>query len=281
MKWVFGLAAIAVMLSSEALAQQQQYRLSAVAQRAEWVPPEQPLQPVQPTAPPATHYTAQLNKAPEGRPAVVQPVPSMEAIAQAKAQQATQSASAPAMQDPDQPRFYLGAGGGMAMIDWGVASSTGSVEVDEDSFAYKVFAGYQFNRFLSLEGHYADLGEFSLSGRAGDSITFDDGTSGTLTSDINATMNAWSIGASALVSLPISDMFVPFGRIGVHRWVGKGGLSAATVSVKAEDDGFDLLYGGGVQANVTDHISLRGEFERYVIDDEDVDVFTGSLLLRF
>jgi opacity protein-like surface antigen len=41
------------------------------------------------------------------------------------------------------------------------------------------------------------------------------------------------------------------------------------------------MFGGGVQANITNNISLRSEFERFNVADEDIDMISASLIYRF
>ena len=41
--------------------------------------------------------------------------------------------------------------------------ATNNVSIDDSDNAYKLFAGYKFNKNLAVEGGYTDLGKFSFN----------------------------------------------------------------------------------------------------------------------
>lgn len=58
--------------------------------------------------------------------------------------------------------FYIGGSVGSAKIEDKV-SDIDEIEFDESDFAFKIFAGYQFNGVFALEGGYVDFGSPSNS----------------------------------------------------------------------------------------------------------------------
>ena len=76
---------------------------------------------------------------------------------------------------PDNERgFYLGGGVGNFNLEIERASQVDNAvrRLDDDDNAWKVFAGYRFNRYISLEGAYVDFGRqqdnFDVAGSSGD-----------------------------------------------------------------------------------------------------------------
>ena len=73
----------------------------------------------------------------------------------------------------DEPAWYLGAnvGQGHSSIDavrvgnglLGSGAYVNSIGVDERDLGYKIFGGYQFNRYIAVEGGYFDLGRFGFN----------------------------------------------------------------------------------------------------------------------
>src|SRR5258708_6415930 len=69
----------------------------------------------------------------------------------------------PAAAQVDKSAFYLGAGVGQSKAkDW--CTGAGGFSCDDKKTAWKAFGGYQFNRYLSAELGYANLGKFTASG---------------------------------------------------------------------------------------------------------------------
>lgn len=139
--------------------------------------------------------------------------------------------------------FYAGAGVGQSFVD--------ERNYDDEDTAFSVFGGYQFNRYFSLEGGYADFGKLRPRG-AGDDL------------------EASSVYLTAVGSVPITDNFSAYAKAGVQRW----DLDTAIPGVigNNDDNGTDPTYGVGVQYRFTDHLALRGEYSRFEIEDTDLDL---------
>lgn len=149
---------------------------------------------------------------------------------------------------------------------------------DEDDRGYKVFAGYQINENIALEGGYFSLGKFRYQASMdrfavvrGDSTT--DG------------VNLDFVG-----SMPMSHNFSVFARAGVVYAQSRERRWETGPLINRFDHGRenDLTYkiGAGLQYALTDALALRLEAERYRLDDlggtkGDVDMFSVGMVYSF
>lgn len=183
--------------------------------------------------------------------------------------------------------WYLGGNAGMsrAKIDderiigslMGGGFATTSITNDEREFGYKLFGGYQFNKYFALESGYFDLGEFGFTATTV--------PPGPLVGEIKIKgLNFDTVGR-----LPITDRFSVFGRVGVNyaeartSFTSGGGIIAPANRNKRAAN---VKYGLGLQYDFTDSLGLRAEMERYRIDDAignmgDVDLISVGLVYRF
>jgi OOP family OmpA-OmpF porin len=143
---------------------------------------------------------------------------------------------------------------------------------------YKLFGGYQYNKYFSVEGGYFDLGQFGFSTTTT--------PTGTLTGDIRLK----GLNLDAVGTLPLTDKFSAFVRIGVtyaraeDSFAGTGAVNVLNPNPSSRET--NLKVGLGVQYAFTDALSLRAEIERYRIDDAvgnrgDVDLASLGLVYRF
>ena len=171
------------------------------------------------------------------------------------------------MRTPSLSSAYVGVGIGQSKAkDWCNGIGPG-VSCDDSDTAWKLFAGYQFNRHFAAELGYGKLGKVTAS-------------LGTLREEAKAT--AWEL--SALGAWPINEQFSVFGRLGLYRATVKDETNFAG---NIEHTNNDLTYGFGAQFNVTRNVGLRAEWQRYAdvgggdIDKSHVDVIGVSALWRF
>ncbi len=181
-------------------------------------------------------------------------------------------------------KWYAGIGAGQS--DWDISSSdvnkelaaagiTGTSSVDETDTAWKIFAGYQHNKYLGVELGYVDLGE----------IDIDATTTAPTASTVNVNAEADGFTLSAIGTIPIGDKFGLFGRVGAFYWdveaKAAAVVSGAVATASADDDGTDIFYGVGAKYDFTKNLGVRVEWERFDIDGDDVDLVSGSLLYSF
>ena len=195
-------------------------------------------------------------------------------------------ASAVAMADDS--AWYLGAniGQSKASIDdarisnglVGAGATSISISDDDRDQAYKIYGGYQFNRYFALEGGYFDLGRF---GFRADTVP-----AGTL----NGTIDLRGLNLELVGTVPITEKFSAFGRVGANyaeardNFSGTGAVRVFNASPDTRDT--NLKLGLGLQYAFTDSVAMRAEVERYRINDAvgnkgDVDFVSVGLVYRF
>ena len=186
------------------------------------------------------------------------------------------------------PNWYIGgnAGGTAATIDDPrIASSllssgltvTSISDRDRDS-GYRLYAGYQFNRYWALEGGYFDLGKF---GYTANTVPV-----GSLTGDIRLK----GFNFDLVGTLPLSDRFSLLGRVGANyadtndTFTSTGAVRVTNPNPTNRDTNYK--FGLGVQYAFNDALALRVEAERYRINDAvgnngHVDMATVGLVYSF
>jgi OOP family OmpA-OmpF porin len=151
---------------------------------------------------------------------------------------------------------YVGADIGQSKFTDGcdVISAAGC---DDKDTSWGLFAGYNFTPNLAAEIGYHDLG----------SITNGD------------TFDGQAIELVGVGRLPITERFSAYGKLGGYRGHLKNGTSETNT---------DLTYGLGLQYDFTNHIGVRGEWQRYpnigggdFNGETDVDVMRVGALFRF
>ncbi|QIE29521.1 OmpA family protein [Caballeronia sp. SBC2] len=156
--------------------------------------------------------------------------------------------------------------------------ATSSINNDERDFGYKVFGGYQFNRYFALEAGYFDLGKFSFH-----ATTIPAGT-------LDGSLKLKGGNLDAVGLLPITGDFSIFGRVGAtyastsDSFSGSGAVRPLDPSPSKR--GFNYKLGLGLQYQITQALAMRGEVERYRINDAvgnrgDIDLVSVGLLYRF
>ncbi|WP_290652756.1 porin family protein, partial [Aquisalimonas sp.] len=161
-----------------------------------------------------------------------------------------------------QEGVYLGFGYGLVNYDISASDwpGPGSGSVDDSDTGYKIFAGYQPNRFLSIEAAYVDLGETTFS---------DDERSG---KDEPATRSL-----SLVARVPVLNALSVHGRVGAHRWKSSVTFDDGSERTRETDSATDLLYGIGATLHPGRRFGIVLEWERYTeILGTDVDLYSVS-----
>jgi OOP family OmpA-OmpF porin len=150
-----------------------------------------------------------------------------------------------------------------------------STNTDNKDTAFKVFGGYQFNRNIALEGGYFYLGKNSFN-----AATVPGGT-------LAGNNKVQGVNLDLVGTLPLSESFSALARIGVQQAWSKSSYSGtgagAGVASSSKRNGTNVKYGLGVQYEISPAMLLRGEVERYRIDNavgqrNNVDVVSVSLV---
>lgn len=186
------------------------------------------------------------------------------------------------------PGWYIGANVGQsrAKIDdgriisglLGAGFTTTSMDDRKRDTGYKLFGGYQINKYFALEGGYFDLGKFGFT-----AATLPAGT-------LNGDIKLKGFNLDAVLSLPFTEKFSGFIRAGVVNAEAKdsfSGTGAVTVLTPSPSErGTNYKFGGGLQYDFTKSVGMRLEVERYRINDAvnnkgDIDLASVGVLFRF
>ncbi len=163
-----------------------------------------------------------------------------------------------------------------SLVGYGATSI--SITDRNDDKGFKVFLGYQFNKYFSLEGGYFDLGKYGFTATMV--------PAGSLTGDIK--LNGFNV--DLVLNIPITEKFSFFGRVGANNaeakdtFAGTGSVHVSKPNPSQRDT--NIKFGGGLQYDFTKSFGMRLEAERYRINDAvgnkgDVDLFSAGLLIRF
>ncbi len=196
--------------------------------------------------------------------------------------------TAPASAESDPGYFYGGASIGQsrskiddARITAGLLSQglvTSAMSNDEQALAWKAFGGYQFNRYVGVEAGYFSLGHFGFT-----STTVPAGT-------LDGRIKLHGINLDLVGTLPITERFSVLARVGAQHasardsFNGSGGVVVFTPNPSKSET--NLKFGAGLQYAFTPNLMLRGEAERYRINDAvgnhgDVNMYSVGLVFAF
>ncbi len=157
------------------------------------------------------------------------------------------------------PGLYLGGGIGYNRIESEDIPNSDD-DLSDSQVAYKGIAGIRLGTILAIEGQYIDFG------------TAEDG-------DNRIDASGWT--ADAVLTLPLTERINPYGKIGALFWEADGRSQGVTPPISSNEDGTDLTYGVGVNFGITEMIALRAEYERFALEDTDVDLGSANITFSF
>lgn len=156
--------------------------------------------------------------------------------------------------------WYGGLGFGQARFRDVSADSA-----DTRSEAWKVYTGYQINKYLGIEGGYANLNDMTA-------------TTGTVTSNMVA--DAWTLGA--VLSYPLTNKLSVMGKLGAAYMLRDIKTKDGTaLAVRGGDDSYQPNYGVGVSYALLDFLNVRAEWERFDTDGSNIDLMTAGIAMKF
>lgn len=183
--------------------------------------------------------------------------------------------------------WYIGAGAGRSRgnIDQERLTSSlsangatvTSFSTDERDTGYKLFVGKQLNRYLALEFGYFDLGKFSFN-----STTSGNGV-------LNGEAGFRSVNLDLLAQLPLSERLSLLGRVGANYAKASthfsGNRLMAVTGPDHSERKLNAKAGLGLEYKLSEALALRGEVERYRVNDAvgnrgDVDLLSVSLVYK-
>jgi OOP family OmpA-OmpF porin len=148
---------------------------------------------------------------------------------------------------------------------------------DERDTGYKLFVGKQLNRYLALELGYFDLGKFS----------FNSATSGN--GVFNGEAGFRGANLDLLAQLPLSERLSLLGRVGANYAKANTHFSGnrlnAVTGPHPSERKLNAKAGLGLEYKLSEALALRGEVERYRVNDAvgnrgDVDLLSVSLVYK-
>ncbi len=184
--------------------------------------------------------------------------------------------------------FYggLAAGQSRAKIDQerisaglaGLGLSTSSFSRDERGNAFRIFGGYQMNRYLGLEAGYFDLGKFDFA-----ATTVPAGT-------LNGQIKLQGLNLDLVGTVPLTERLSLIGRVGAQatrtrdNFSGSGAVSVLNPNPSKRE--INAKLGAGLQYEFSRSFLMRAEVERYRINDAvgnhgDVNAVLVSLVFPF
>lgn len=182
--------------------------------------------------------------------------------------------------------FYLGASWGVTTFNHDVATfNDGSLSggrVDDGDSGWKLFAGYNVNRYFAAEGGFTRLNNDV------DSLTtyhggFSDGSGseyaeGGVGVDVHKP-DVWFL--SAMGMLPVSERLVLCGKVGVQSWRTEFTIFDSAGIREEDRTGTDPLVGLGAAYGVSKRLALRLEWERFMdIAGDDIDLASLGLTVK-
>ena len=148
---------------------------------------------------------------------------------------------------------------------------------DERDTGYKLFVGKQLNRYLALELGYFDLGKFSFNSTTSGNGVF------------NGEAGFRGANLDLLAQLPLSDRLSLLGRVGANYAKTSTHFSGnrlnAVTGPNPSERKLNAKAGLGLEYKLSEALALRGEVERYRVNDAvgnrgDVDLLSVSLVYK-
>ncbi len=166
--------------------------------------------------------------------------------------------------------WYVGGSIGESDADESITEGLiTSGSVDAKDTGWKLYGGFMFNRNFGVELAYVDLGKAKYSGTFfGLPVT-------------GGTIEATGFNIAAIGAIPLSSAFSLFGKVGIFSWEAEANDTTAGVPFAETTDGNDLFFGLGASYSFTRSFAVRGEWERFQLDDADVDLLSIGLVYRF
>lgn len=152
--------------------------------------------------------------------------------------------------------WYFGASMGQAEFgDCPAASSC-----DPRDPAYKVYAGYRFNRHIALEAGYTDLGKSTV-----------------VTSGAIAEEKPRGAAGHFVAAWPLAERFSILGRVGLIY----GDTKVTGGGAIRNDKGTRLAWGAGAHYDISRQFAVRVEWERFRLETLEVDAITAGVVASF
>lgn len=166
--------------------------------------------------------------------------------------------------------FYIGGAYGKSRTGTGCIGTC-----DATDHSFNLFAGYQFNRHLAVEGGYSDLGEATVSGTL-------------LGAPVTARIETTVVELVGVGLLPLTEKFSLYAKLGIYRNDSDSSTTGAAVGTSS-DKGTGFTLGGGLQYSFGNNFAARLEWQSYSdvgtgvpgLEKDDVVVWRLGARYRF
>lgn len=194
--------------------------------------------------------------------------------------------------------FYAGLGFGQSRItSWEAADFNAqlvalgetpeSAVADQRSVGFKAYAGYQFNKYLALEGGFADLNDVNAI------VSYTGPGAPRGRSNFSSENDAWML--AAVGTLPVTEKISVFAKLGASHWSSNQRVSSRNLNAQmittagypqtdTVTDGVDVYYGVGASYALLGNLTLRAEWERFKFDAphiDHIDLMTAGVAMKF
>jgi OmpA-OmpF porin, OOP family len=181
------------------------------------------------------------------------------------------AAAAPAV--AQQKGLYVGGSLGLAQYDESCENST--VPCDDTDAGWRIFAGYQFNRWVGIEAGYVDMGKVRADGV--------DAVLGQVTSEAEPA----GFDVAAVISWPVLDWMSLIGKAGAYRMRADGDITINGVTTpRPAKTSAGFTFGFGAEFRVAG-LGIRAEFQRYDnvghpdTGEDSIIFYSAGVLWRF
>ena len=156
---------------------------------------------------------------------------------------------------------YMGAAMGQSLMDDKAAGATVSVNVDNETLAWKIFGG-GFKKYWGVEGAWVALGDTSDKNSAG----------------VKALLESEGFSLQGLGMYPfLEGKLMPYAKLGFIAWDQD---LRFTNGLSRNDDGTDGTWGAGIWWRPNNFFGMRVEWEYFDLQTE-VQLISASPLLHF
>ena len=154
------------------------------------------------------------------------------------------------------------------------AASGGRCRTGNEETVYSVYGGFELSPHVAIEAGWVGHEALEIEYIPGTCL---DGSA------LRRELSAWSVYAAAVGRPPVDTGRIrPFGKAGMYWWKSEDELTCGSgaFSETAKDDDPALLVGAGVDVELTERTSLRGEWIWFT-ESDGVHAFLGGLNFRF
>lgn len=155
----------------------------------------------------------------------------------------------------NQSYFYLGGGIGYGRMN-GEDFTNNNNDLTKNKTSWKAIVGTKMNSMFSLEGQYIDFG---AANRDNDRIQ----------------ATGWTAGV--VLDFFKDSPITPYGKVGALLWEADNRFNG----ISRSDDGADVTAGLGLRFALFDHVAIKTEYERFMMDDTDIDSVSATIQYNF